>query len=650
MNTDNTAEKTVRQMDYATYFDKVYGCWLGKCICGSIGAPLDGCKQLFDYAFDPAFWLITEPNDDLELQILWLNVLETIGLDFDADDLAQAFLAEVPYNPGEYAYFKRNFRRGIHPPASGTYNNHFYHEGMGCCIRAEIWACLAAGDPELAGRICRRDGQIDHSAESVYSEAFIAAMEAEAFAESDIDRLIDAGLRVIPEQSKLARLVRDTRRFCREEADWRVVHERILRHYGHPDCTNMFENIGITLMALLKSGGDLEQATLIALNSGFDTDCTCGIAGAILGTVMGAEALQRNYGVIDTGYVTNFDVHRRSDRIRDLAADIARLGPEAGRFWNRRLRLTGVPAEVEAFRLPVRKRDFRFEVEYEGLPAIAAGGEARCVLRICNLSGQTRRGELRLTGSGNFALEYDGTVEIPAGGNAGVPVRVRHLNPERILDGDPIKAEFCGAVYEFGFAAATPWRIYGPYWGNFATVPQVRLGEEPYQQHIPAGCFRNRSTAIRNYHLNMRAGLDLQGPDEAGLAAGTFEPAPHGRINAFDDLIPVDEAFGFQGPAVFYLVSEFITKEPMKMPISIGRSCPLVFWLDGRELARAEFETFRTPENLNLDIVELPAGKHRAVFKVVRQGAGTTLSINYKCSFRPGERMDAHVVGLEFLA
>ena len=56
------------------------------------------------------------------------------------------------------------------------------------------------------------------------------------------------------------------------------------------------------------------------------------------------------------------------------------------------------------------------------------------------------------------------------------------------------------------------------------------------------------------------------------------------------------------------------------MPISIGRSCPLVFWLDGRELARAEFETFRTPENLNLDIVELPAGKHRAVFKVVRQG------------------------------
>lgn len=72
------------------------------------------------------------------------------------------------------------------------------------------------------------------------------------------------------------------------------------------------------------------------------------------------------------------------------------------------------------------------------------------------------------------------------------------------------------------------------------------------------------------------------------------------------------------------------------MPISIGLELPAGL------LARragswpgAEFETFRTPENLNLDIVELPAGKHRAVFKVVRQGAGTTLSINYKCASAP---------------
>ena len=636
-------------MNYQTYFDKVYGCWLGKCVCGSIGAPLEGCKQAFDYRFQPEFWRITEPNDDLEPQILWLNVLEEIGLDFDSDDLAQAFLNHVPYNPGEYAYFKRNFRRGIHPPVSGSYNNHFYHQGMGCCIRAEIWACLAAGDPGLAGRICRLDGQIDHSEESVYSEAFIAAMEAAAFVEDDLQKLIDAGLAVIPPASRLARLIADTRRFCREEPDWRGVRERIIRDYGHPDCTNMFENIGITLTALLMGDGDMERTTMIALNSGFDTDCTCGIAGAVLGIIRGAEKLRKDYGMEDTGYVTNFELHRRSDRIEDLAADIARLTLEAERFWNRKLKVTEVPAGVEAFRLPTRKRDFRFEVEYRGMPVIAAGGEAECVLKIFNLSDRFREGVLTLTGSEAFRFEYEADVRIEAGGSAGIPVRVRHLEPHRILDGDLIRAEFGGTVFQFGFAAAVPWQVYGPFWGNFATVPQVKLGEESYLRHIPQGGFNNICTAIRNYHLNMRAGLDLVGLDEAALAAGTLELPPHGRVNAVDDLIPVDQAFGFQGPAVFYLVSEFVTKEDGKIGISIGRTSPLVFWLDGRELARAEFETYLTPENINLDPVDLPAGKHRAVFKVARQSDTTKLSINYKAAFRPGERMDAHVVGWEFL-
>ncbi|MBO4527182.1 MAG: hypothetical protein J5743_06130, partial [Victivallales bacterium] len=73
-------------MKFAEYHDRVYGCWLGKCVCGSIGAPLEGCKQLFAYKFDPEFWKISLPNDDLELQVLWLNVIEKLGLDVDADD------------------------------------------------------------------------------------------------------------------------------------------------------------------------------------------------------------------------------------------------------------------------------------------------------------------------------------------------------------------------------------------------------------------------------------------------------------------------------------------------------------------------------------------------------------------------------------
>ncbi len=640
--------KKGRKMDYEEYFDRVYGCWLGKCICGSIGAPLEGCKQLFHYQFDPAFWRISLPNDDLELQILWLNVIEEIGLDFDADDLAAAFLAHVPYNPGEYAYFKRNYRRGIHPPTSGIYNNHYYHEGMGCCIRAEIWACLAAGDPELAARICRADGQIDHSAESIYSESFIAAMEAAAFVERDLDQLIAAGLAEIPAESKLAGLVRRVSAWCEEEEDWRKIREMVLRHYGHPDCTNMFQNIGITLTALKKSGGDLEKATLIALNSGYDTDCTCGIAGAVLGIISGAEKLQRHYGIQDTGFVTGFELNRPSNRIEQLARDVARLVDEAGRFWNRSLKVTGLPPEVAEFRLPKRKRAFRFQVEYDALPVIAAGGSASCRILIENLTDAEFRGTARLV-SDSLTLEYDPEVVIPAGCVAVVVVAVCHGNPAAVADTNLVRMELGGEKYEFGFAAAVPYRVYGPCFGNFDEIGQVDLFGVHYDYFLPQGEFINRATAIRNYHLNSHAGLELALPDEAEIISGKGVRVPDGRIAAPDDLIPVDSAFGCSGPAVFYLVSEFETPIDMEILISVGHSGPMVFWLDGRELVRTRLETWRTPENLNLDGLKLPAGRHRAVFKVVRQGEKVTLSINYKNSFRPGEQGNAHCTNFTFL-
>ena len=52
--------------------DKVLGCWQGKNIGGTLGAPMEGTRQLGDISFytqetagRPA------PNDDLDLQLVW---------------------------------------------------------------------------------------------------------------------------------------------------------------------------------------------------------------------------------------------------------------------------------------------------------------------------------------------------------------------------------------------------------------------------------------------------------------------------------------------------------------------------------------------------------------------------------------------------
>ena len=78
--------------------------------------------------------------------------------------MAKVFAENCPYAPGEYAYFKKNYAKGIMPPMSGTFNNEFFGQGMGSPIRSEIWACLFHDDVEKAIKYAKMDSLLDHLA------------------------------------------------------------------------------------------------------------------------------------------------------------------------------------------------------------------------------------------------------------------------------------------------------------------------------------------------------------------------------------------------------------------------------------------------------------------------------------------------------
>ena len=61
------------------YEDKVYACWLGKNIGGTIGTPYEGKRELLDvkgFKTEPGNPL---PNDDLDLQLIWLKAMREVG-------------------------------------------------------------------------------------------------------------------------------------------------------------------------------------------------------------------------------------------------------------------------------------------------------------------------------------------------------------------------------------------------------------------------------------------------------------------------------------------------------------------------------------------------------------------------------------------
>lgn len=192
----------MKSISYKTYLDKIYGCFIGKAVSGNIGAPYEGIKMPMELPYSPQMINCDLPNDDLDLQVLWLDVLEQKGEHFTSYDLLDRFANHCPYSPGEYAVMRKNYSRGIDPPYSGKFCNDYYTEGMGCPIRSELWGCVSVGNIALASEFASRDGQLDHFGESIWAERFLAALESEAFFESDIHVLLDKALTVLPGDSK----------------------------------------------------------------------------------------------------------------------------------------------------------------------------------------------------------------------------------------------------------------------------------------------------------------------------------------------------------------------------------------------------------------------------------------------------------------
>lgn len=283
--------------DKSTLYDKVLGCWMGKNCGGTLGGPLEKCYSEAEPFHATYYSEIREggiPNDDLEIQLIWLKAVEDIGLDFTTHDLAQYWLDHVGYNFDEYGLMMTNLRFGLLPPVAGYYNNYF-RDCMGCPIRTEIWACIAPGQPRLAARYALLDSIVDHAGgESLYGSLFNVTVEAAAFSISDVPTLIDIGLSYLPKDSLTARCLRAALAAHASGGDWLEARRRVIEVGYHINAQFSPPNIAFQIIGWLY-GKDFGDALCIAVNCGYDTDCTGATLGSFLGIVMGARALPERW-------------------------------------------------------------------------------------------------------------------------------------------------------------------------------------------------------------------------------------------------------------------------------------------------------------------------------------------------------------------
>ncbi len=297
------------------YRRRMLGCWIGKNVGGTLGMPMEWNRQSNDVSYythkmtgEPL------PNDDLDIQVLWLLALEDKGLKIDCKDLGQYFNEMMIFTHGEYGIAKTNLRAGLQPPITGTHNNEF-KDSCGSFIRSEIWACLFPGHPELAARYAFEDAVIDHgNGEGVYAECFVAAMEAACFFETDIKKLVEIGLSYIPSTCAVARAVRHAIA-CAEggmskEDARKVMLDNWIGHIEWHYCSPEDEekgytegkmgwdvpsNMFITVYSMLKCAGDFNASICTAVYFGEDTDCTAGTIAAMYGLMYGVDCIEEKW-------------------------------------------------------------------------------------------------------------------------------------------------------------------------------------------------------------------------------------------------------------------------------------------------------------------------------------------------------------------
>jgi ADP-ribosylglycohydrolase len=289
------------------YTERVYAGVLGKIIGVYLGRPFEGWEHDRIISELGEIYYYVNERRDLPLKNNTL-VLPDYGnsLDLTPAQIGQTWLNYIIErrtilwwgglgNSTEHTAYLR-LKDGISAPESGSIalNSKVVAEQIGSQIFIDGWAMVAPGDPELAADLAQRAASVSHDGEAIYGAQTVAAMEAQAFVESDINNLIDTAVSLIPKDSVIFRMIDDIREWHAEEKDWRKTRERIAESYGYHkyggNC-HMVPNHALIIHALLHGEDDFQRSLMIVNTCGWDTDCNSGNVGCLLGIKNGLAGI-----------------------------------------------------------------------------------------------------------------------------------------------------------------------------------------------------------------------------------------------------------------------------------------------------------------------------------------------------------------------
>jgi ADP-ribosylglycohydrolase len=299
------------------YVERVYAGVLGKIIGVYLGRPFEGWSydqimaqlgEIWYYVHDKRGVPLIVTDDDISGTFTFLRALSDYGnsraltpaqigqtwMNYLIENRAILWWGGLGNSTEHTAYLR--LKSGLPAPYSGSIatNGKVVAEQIGAQIFIDGWAMVSPGDPAQAADLARRAASVSHDGEAIYGAQVVAAMEAQAFVESDTDRLIDTAITFIPKDSTIYRLIADLREWHARYPDWHDTRQEIVAHYGYDkyggNC-HMVPNHALIHLGLLYGGDNFQKALMITNTSGWDTDCNSANIGCLMGIKLGLQGI-----------------------------------------------------------------------------------------------------------------------------------------------------------------------------------------------------------------------------------------------------------------------------------------------------------------------------------------------------------------------
>jgi hypothetical protein len=289
--------------------DKMRGMWLGQLMGNYAGRATEGRYSGSSPNPDLAVpWVIRQEwdgDDDTDIEYVALHILETYGLDFHPQNIAEQWHTHIG-SSGIYIANKQAWHLmgdGYLPPDTGsrTYNEHWY--SIDSQITTEVLGAISPGCVQSAIDLGDKFASFTNTGFPVHAAQFYCAMYATAFFEPNVVDLVIEGLKVTPTTSRTHEVIADVLTWYLDDTrdghlDWRATRRKLYDNYQGSNSFGRYYNwiestinTGATVLAILYGHGDFKDTVQIGVLAGWDCDCNPATAGGLIGIIKGFSNL-----------------------------------------------------------------------------------------------------------------------------------------------------------------------------------------------------------------------------------------------------------------------------------------------------------------------------------------------------------------------